>query len=177
MLRLLPVLLILAACGSAPMQQVAQPTMAAAPSATEAAVPTIAPSPTAPPAPTLEPSQRYLEIARGAALPLVRPNLPKGEWKATLRALDDVSITMPLGVALDKEQFVRQAKRTMQAVVKAVFDGAPELNVINLIGTTPDGTNQEELPAVSIVVERTQLATWDGTPDTLTTWNISPRYQ
>lgn len=166
----------------------AQPTAAAvvetdptAPVVTE--LPTDVPVPTEMPAPTPTPTQsaeeHYITVAQKAALPAPRGDLPKGEWKIESVIASEgpsIQVTMPLGIAFNNEQFARQAKRTMAFVTKALFDADPLLVRINVIGTTPDGANQSELPVVSIVVLRPDFEKWDGLPENLTHWNISQRY-
>lgn len=166
-MRWLILAFVLAACGTPP----------AAIAPTVAPPPTVAPLPTAPPSPepSPEPSVRYLQYAREGAIPVVRPGLPAGEWKSLLVDRGAVSITFPLTVGTSNEQIVRLGKTQAQGIVKRLFDAAPELMSVNVIGTLPDGANQAELAAISIVVTRDALATWDGTPDTLGEWNVSPR--
>lgn len=140
--------------------------------------PTFVPKPiVVPPTPSTE--QRYLIVAKKAALPLVRGDLPKGEWgieEVIASEGPSIKVTMPLSIALSKEQFVRQAKRTMAFVTKALFDADPQLARINVIGTMADGKDQSELPTVSIVVLRSEYEKWDGLPENLTHWNVSQRY-
>lgn len=166
------VLLTLLACG-APVASVA-PT---APAASPAPSATIAPSPTpAAPTATLEPAARYLALAQaGLVTPIVRPGLPAGEWKASSFLPGEVQITMPLSVGGDNAQTVRLGKILIAQVVKALFDGAPELARVNVIGTTPGNAAQGELAGISTVVEREAFARWDGTAETLGPWQVSGR--
>ena len=41
----------------------------------------------------------------------------------------------------------------------------------------PDGPNQEEIGAVSIVVPAAQFKAWSGVADDLGEWRIAPRYK
>jgi hypothetical protein len=126
--------------------------------------------------------QKYFSLAQGGlAIPIQRPGLRMGllpdAWKVDLLALDDVQITMPLSVGTTNEQTVRLGKVAIGQVTKALFDNAPELERVSVIGTTPDGPDGAELPAISIVVERAAFAQWDGTADTLGPWQVSERLQ
>lgn len=154
------------------------------------AAPTNVPQPTDTPQPTNTPAPaaatetaetRYVRIAQaGATIPIARVNLPKGEWKAELLNAGEgpeVTLTMPVSVGLSNEQTVRQAKRHLSQVVKALFDGDPALVRVTAIGTTPDAADGSELPAVSIFVTRAAFAQWDGTAENLGEWRISPRYK
>jgi hypothetical protein len=125
--------------------------------------------------PTEEPSARYLRIAQDGATPVVRSGLPQGEWKSTLVDINAVQITYPLTVGTSNEQIVWLGRVQGQGIIKRLFDAAPELMSVNTVGTLPDGSNGTELAAISIVVKREALKTWDGTPDTIGEWNVSPR--
>jgi hypothetical protein len=121
--------------------------------------------------------QKYLSLAQdGLITPIVRMGRPAGEWKALLIDAGDVQITMPLTVGMPEET-VRLGKMAIAQVTKALFDNAPELERVTVIGTTPDGPDGAELPAISIVVERAAFAQWDGTADTLGPWQVSGQLQ
>lgn len=121
--------------------------------------------------------QFYLSLAQGGLVtPIVRPGLPAGEWKAAVLLPGDVQITMPISIGTPA-QTVRLGKLAIAQVTKALFDGAPELERVNVIGTTPDGADGAELPAISIVVERAAFAQWDGTAESLGPWQVSQRLQ
>lgn len=126
--------------------------------------------------------QKYFSLAQGGlAIPIQRPGVRMGllpdAWKVDLLALDDVQITMPLSVGATNEQTVRLGKVAIGQVTKALFDNAPELERVSVIGTTPDGPDGAESPAISIVVERAAFAQWDGTADNLGPWQVSGRLQ
>lgn len=158
-------------------------------------VPTLAPEPpTAAPAaveptsapvapvPTDTPEAHYVALARaGVTIPSVRPaGVGKGEWTADVTDIGngpEVTLTMPVGAALDNAQVVRQAKRQLAQVVKAIFDGDPAVVRVTAIGTYADGSDGSELPVASIFVTRDQYTKWDGTADNLGDWRIAPRYQ
>jgi hypothetical protein len=72
---------------------------------------------------------------------------------------------------------VRLGKVAIAQVTEALFDNAPELTRVTVIGTTPDGPDGAELPAISIVVERAAFAQWDGAADNLGPWQVSERLQ
>lgn len=153
----------------------------------EAASPTVAPTstiePTAAPVLTETPAatqtaeDHYLTIAQTGALPTVRPGMPKGAWTARAQNLGqgpEVRIEFPMTIGLSNEQTVRQAKRQGAGIMKRLFDADPALARVNIIGTLPDGPNQAEQPAVSILIERAAYAAWDGSAESLP-WNVSPR--
>jgi hypothetical protein len=157
-----------------------------APAATEAPVltETPEPAPTALPAsPTPDsPEARYITIAQaGVTIPSVRTaDMPKGEWKADV--VDngngpEITMTMPVGIGLSKEQLLRQAKRQIAQAVKALFDSDPKIARVSVTGTLPDGANNTELGVALIFVERATYTTWDGTPDNLGNWRVPIRYQ
>lgn len=143
--------------------------------------PTAAPAPTATPVATETPAARYVRLAKaGATLPIVRAGKPKGEWKADVTNTGngpEVTLTMPVSVGFDSAQTVRQAKRHIAQVVKAIFDGDPAVARITVTGTTPDAADGSEQAAVSIFITRDAFAAWNGTAETLGDWRIAPRYQ
>lgn len=143
--------LFLAACESPPPQ------------------PTPTPRATAP-TPTRE--EGLLELAKDGALPVVRGGEPIPEWKISLLG-GDVTVTYPMTIGADNAQTVRQAQTQAAGVVKRLFDGDSSVESVNAIGTLPEASG--ELPAVSIVVERSAMSSWDGTAANLGDWNISPR--
>jgi hypothetical protein len=116
----------------------------------------------------------------GVTIPITRINLLKGEWKATLTNLGDgphVELTMPIGVGLDNEQTIRQGQRYLSQAVAALFNDDPTIVSILAYGTLPDGPNQEEINALSILMERAAFEAWDGTAANLGDWRVAPRYQ
>lgn len=140
------------------------------PAATRAPAAPAAPAASATPASL---GDRYLGIARaGMTIPLVRSG---GVWSASVLDAGDVSIRMPIEVGLSNEQTVRQGRRMMAQVVYALFTQVDAMERVNVIGTLPDGANGDELPALSIVVERAAFTAWDGTAANLPGWNVSPR--
>jgi hypothetical protein len=125
--------------------------------------------------------QKYLSLAQGGlATPIQRPGLRMGllpdAWKVELLAPEEMQVTMPLSVGTP-EQTVRLGKVAIAQVTEALFDNAPELTRVTVIGTTPDGPDGAELPAISIVVERAAFAQWDGAADNLGPWQVSERLQ
>lgn len=163
-----------------PTQRLEVPTLAPI-AATEA--PAIEPTATpAAPVVTDTPEARYVALAKnGVTIPSVRPaDVGKGEWNADVTDIGngpEVTLTMPVGAALSAAQVVRQAKRQLAQVVKAVFDGDPAVVRVTAIGTYADGNDGSELPVASIFVTREQYTKWDGTADNLGDWHIAPRYQ
>jgi len=117
----------------------------------------------------------------GVTIPGVRPaGVGKGAWAADVTDAGngpEVTLTMPVGSALDKAQVVRQAQRQLAQAVKAIFDGDPAVVRVTAIGTYADGNDGSELPVASIFVTRDQYATWDGTAVNLGAWRIAPRYK
>lgn len=127
--------------------------------------------------PTQTAADRYLAIAQTGALPTVRGGAPKGEWNAITQNLGqglEVRIEFPMTIGLSNEQTVRQAKRQGAGIMKRLFDADPALARVNIIGTLPDGPDNTELAAVSIVIERAAYLAWDGSAESLP-WNVSPR--
>lgn len=118
-----------------------------------------------------------MSIAQDGALPTVRSGAPKGVWTAKAQNLGqgpEVRIEFPMTIGLSNEQTVRQAKIQGAGIMKRLFDADATLTRLNIIGTLPDGPDQAELAAVSIVVERSAYTAWDGAADSLP-WNVSPR--
>jgi hypothetical protein len=135
------------------------PTETKAPTFTPTAGPTSTPRP---PPPTPSRKDRYIAIAKEAALPLIRIDMPDGEWKASVINAgkgQELQLTMPLNEAFDNEQFVRLAKQSMAQVFNALFVSDPDLVRIAIIGTYPR-TGSVELPSVSIAIQRSAFAEW-----------------
>lgn len=142
--------------------------------ACDAPPPQPTPRPTPTPAPTPTREAALLALAQDGALPVIRGGQPVPEWEiSTLGA--EVSVRFPMTIGGDNAQTVRQAQTQAAGIVKRLFDGDATLMRVNAIGTLPQGAG--ELPAVSIVVERTAFAIWDGAAANLGAWQISPRLQ
>jgi hypothetical protein len=142
-----------------------------APAATKSADPTVAPTM----AETAD--DHYLSIARSGALPTVRGDAPKGAWVAKAQDLGqgpEVRIEFPMTIGFSAEQTTRQAKLQGAGIIKRLFDADPALMRVNVIGTLPDGPDNAEQAAVSIVIERAVYAAWDGNYESLS-WNVSQR--
>lgn len=164
----------LISCDSA--RRSARLTAEAAPTLPPTIASTAAPAtipPTSAPVPTEAADTRYLRIAQDGALPTIRSGAPKGEWKVNILGTE-VAITYPMTIGLSNEQTVRQAKLQGAGIVKRLFDADTQLTRVNVIGTLPDGADNAELPAVSLVIERAAYTSWDGAADSLP-WQVSPR--
>ena len=147
------------------------------------ATPAVTATPAPPPA-TQTPKERYITIAQGSALPLVRDrDMSDGEWEASVINAGDgpeLELRVPLSMALSNEQFVRQARRNIALIVNALFVAEPDLFRITVIGTFPD--QGPELPAVSLFVYRSKSNDWGTVTadqlDGLAEWvDIKPRFR
>lgn len=169
-------LLLLLACASG---AVAVPTQSPAVAQTMTAKPTGTPVPTAKPTTTPETlagAALYEQVAREAARPLdtrAAVGLPAGEWAVTTPLPNEVQVTYPMTAGMSNEQTVRQGQRQIGAIVKALFDTAPELVRVNVIGTLPLGG--QEAPAISVVLTRDEYAGWSGNAAELPGLQVSQR--
>lgn len=133
--------------------------------------PTPEPSPTLVP-PTATPSAEVvlLALVRDAAA----PNMRDGRWDAQ-RTGDEVRVTLPLNLLGSNEQIVRLNQTRMAGVVKSVFDTYADVQLVNVIGTSPVG--DVETPGISVLVTREQYAAWSGRVADLPGWQVGQRFR
>ncbi|NOK58372.1 MAG: hypothetical protein GFH27_549279n178 [Chloroflexi bacterium AL-W] len=89
-------------------------------------------------------------------------DLPKGEWKAITVASDNdtaLVIVLPLDRQPTNKKFIRVAKQEIVEVINTLFVDAPTLTRIGVVGTFP-GEEGEEIPAISIFVNRSASSEW-----------------
>lgn len=169
---LLLLLIFLVACRSSPQTLKITPT---------SIILTNTPQPpthTAIPTSTPTRAQHYVQVAKDGAISWYRSSsLPAGVWNAEAPLTDTVFVTLPLGTALSTEQFVRMAKTQISGVVYRLFNNDKSLMLVTVAGTMPDGTGNTELPAVVVKVTREEFNSWDGKAESLSGWDIKPRYR
>lgn len=154
----------------APTPTIEQPSPTSAAAALMTAAASL-PSPTLVP-PTVTPSAEVvlLALVRDAA----SPNLRDGRWDAQ-RTGDEVRVTLPLNLLGSNEQIVRLNQTRMAGVVKAVFDTYADVQIVNVIGTSPIG--DVETPGISVLVTREQYAAWSGRVADLPGWQVGQRFR
>lgn len=135
------------------------------------ATPSPAPSATpAPPTATLSPEEALRAALRDASPPVYRDGAPV----EVRRSGERIEITMPILADGTNEQIVRLGRLRMMNAVLAAFDSDPAVVEVNVVGTTP--LSGSEAPAISVVVQRGELARWDGTTENAPgAWQVGGR--
>lgn len=97
--------------------------------------------------------------------------LPFGGWSARMSS-SWMTVTLPLNVDADVERGLRSSRAALVRGAAQVFNDNSEIEHLTIFGTLPYGPNQTDVSALVGDIQRSDVASWDGS-DQLGLWKMT----